>query len=35
MEVEIDELRGVESLEDAFVRVVGAGRSPEMLDWLY
>ncbi len=35
MEAEIDELRGVESLEDAFVRVVGAGRSPEMLDWLY
>jgi ABC-2 type transport system ATP-binding protein len=35
MEAEMSTLRnGVESLEDAFVRVVGARRSSETLDWL-
>jgi len=36
METEMSSLRGgVETLEDAFVRVVGAERSSESLDWLY
>ena len=30
----VEELRGTESLEDAFVRVVGADRPMERLDWL-
>jgi ABC-2 type transport system ATP-binding protein len=31
----LEELRaGGESLEDAFVRIVGAGAAPERLDWL-
>jgi ABC-2 type transport system ATP-binding protein len=31
----LDELRaGGESLEDAFVRIVGAGARPDRLDWL-
>lgn len=35
METGMEEFHeGVESLEDAFVRVVGAGRPPEKLDWL-
>jgi ABC-2 type transport system ATP-binding protein len=35
MEESIDELRqGAETLEDVFVRVVGAERTVEKLDWL-
>lgn len=35
MEAEMSSLRsGVETLEDAFVRVVGAERSTEPLEWL-
>jgi ABC-2 type transport system ATP-binding protein len=34
MEGEMDELRGAESLEDAFVRAVGPSRPAVSLDWL-